>query len=333
MDAPSFSFQPGEFVEVEDSSGNIRVARINSVENDTISVNWWAIEAAGPGLDSLLLPRFLLPTYETDIIPKPSISSLVFVFHHNLLSTYRVRYVHGMKIVYATTRILRWFLPCQSISYIIFDCITRLSLELQRVLSNQRNNQFSFSSTSVQCSHLAWKYLVEKLGSVVHQNFKVITFSTMQTNDLSTMKIKAKVPCQVIRLEERHVIMRLIGVLGKSAVVGVRKPLPAMSKKLETNDGAFVTVRGGVQLKDVINLIDVDGNPLPAQQRFRWNASGRCGVDFIFFPTQCSLRINIRYRNFTVQRALEKLRDLGIGSAENNNDELTDEELERMLRS
>jgi len=174
---------------------------------------------------------------------------------------------------------------------------------------------------------------VEKLGSVVHQNFKVITFSTMQTNDLSTMKIKAKVPCQVIRLEERHVIMRLIDVLGKSAVVGVRKPLPAMSKKLETNDGAFVTVRGGVQLKDVINLIDVDGNLLPAPQRFRWNASGRCGVDFIFFPTQCSLRINIRYRNFTVQRALEKLRDLGIGSAENNNDELTDEELERMLRS
>ena len=83
----------------------------------------------------------------------------------------------------------------------------------------------------------------------------------------------------------------------------------------------------------MINLIDVDVNPLPAPQQFRWNASGRCGVDFIFFPTQCSLRINIRYQNFTVQWALEKLRDLGIGSAENNNDELTDEELEHMLRS
>jgi hypothetical protein len=84
----------------------------------------------------------------------------------------------------------------------------------------------------------------------------------------------------------------------------------------------------------VINLIDVDVNPLPAPQQFRWNASGRCGVDFIFFPTQCSLRINIHYRNFTVQRALEKHRNLGIGSsAENNNDELTDEELECMLRS
>jgi hypothetical protein len=82
---------------------------------------------------------------------------------------------------------------------------------------------------------------VEKLGSVVHQNFKVITFSTMQTNDLSTLKIKAKVPCQVIHLEERHVIVRLIDVLGKLVVVGVWKPLPAMSKKLDTNDGAFVT--------------------------------------------------------------------------------------------
>jgi len=46
--------------------------------------------------------------------------------------------------------------------------------------------------------------------------------------------------------------------------------------------GAFVTAQGGVQVKDVINLIDVDGNPHPAPQRFRWNASGRCGVDFIF---------------------------------------------------
>jgi hypothetical protein len=96
MDGPFFTFQPGQFVEVEDSLGNRCIAQITSIENDTISVNWWAIDAVVPGIDSLLLPKDLLPTYETDIIPKPSISLLVFVFHHNLLSTYWIRYVHGI---------------------------------------------------------------------------------------------------------------------------------------------------------------------------------------------------------------------------------------------
>jgi len=62
--------------------------------------------------------------------------------------------------------------------------------------------------------------------------------------------------------------MRLIDMLGKSAVVGVRKPLPAISKKLDRNDGAFVTARGGVQLKDVISLIHVASNAHSAPQRF-----------------------------------------------------------------
>jgi len=82
------------------------------------------------------------------------------------------------------------------------------------------------------------------------------------------LKVKTKVPCQAIRLVEGPVIMRLIDMLGKSAVVGVRKPLLAISKKLDRNDGAFVTARGGVQLKDVISLIDVASNAHSAPQRF-----------------------------------------------------------------
>jgi hypothetical protein len=90
MDGPFFTFQPGEFVEVEDPLGNIRIALINSVVNDTITVNWWAVDSEGPGIDLLLLPKFLLPTYESNAVPEPAISFLVFVFHHDLVSTYRV---------------------------------------------------------------------------------------------------------------------------------------------------------------------------------------------------------------------------------------------------
>ena len=62
------------------------------------------------------------------------------------------------------------------------------------------------------------------------------------------VKDKAKVPCQVFHLEERHVTMRLTDVLGKSAVVGVRKPLPFMSKELD-NSGRFFNSNGWFPVK------------------------------------------------------------------------------------
>ena len=68
MDGPFFTFQPGQFVEVEDSLGNRCIAQITSIENDTISVNWWAIDAVVPGIDSLLLPKDLLPTFSTNCL-------------------------------------------------------------------------------------------------------------------------------------------------------------------------------------------------------------------------------------------------------------------------
>ena len=234
--------------------------------------------------------------------------------------------------MYTTSRLLQWFLTCQSVSYIIFDCLSRLCMELQRVLSNRRINQFACSSTSVQFSHLAWIYLVEKIGTPIHTNTKVCTVSTMRTNDLSMVKVKSKVPCQILGLEEVYLIVRLIEVLGASAVVGVRKALPVISKKLSNSEGAFVTARRGVQLKDVINLIDVSSNTLPIPQRFTWNANGRCRINFVFYPTQCVVRISIHYRNFTISRAMEKLRRLGICAYTGPGTELNDNELEQLLR-
>jgi hypothetical protein len=206
MNAPLFTFQPGEFVEVEESPGsNRRLGRISSVQTNSVSVTWWEEDTTGQGIDSLLLPKFVRPTSETDVIPVPAISSIVFVFHEDVIALYKVRYVYGMKNIFTMSRLLQWFLTCQSISYIIFDCLSRVSMELQRVLSNRQLNQFACSSTSVQCSHLVWKYLVEKIGIPVHTNSKVCTLSTMRSNDLSMVKVKSKVPCQILRLKQVHI--------------------------------------------------------------------------------------------------------------------------------
>ncbi len=320
-------------MEVEGSTGSDRrVGQINSIQTNSISVTWWEEDRSVEGINKIQLPKFLRPTAEGDVIAIPDISAIVFVFNEEIIAKYTVRYVYGMRNMYTTSRVLQWFLTCQSVSYIIFDCLSRASMELQRLLSNKRINQFACSSTSVQFSHLAWKYLVEKIGTPVHTNTKVCTVSTMRSNDLSMVKVKSKVPCQILRLEEVHLIVRLIEVLGASAVVGVRKTLPAISKKLSNSEGAFVTARGGVQLQDVINLIDVSSNNLPIPQRFTWNANGRRGIDFVFYPTQCVVRISIRYRNFTVSRAMEKLRQLGIGTSTDPGTQLNDDELEHLLR-
>lgn len=331
MDNNYFTFNLGEFIQVN-LLGNSRIGRIHSVTPDTVSVTWWVEDNSHEGdPDAFYLPTYLVPTCETDVIPKPAISSLIFVFNADDIVNYKVRYVYGMKNIFASTMPLNMSVSSQSITYIIFDCISRISIELQRILSNRRGNQFVCSSSSVQISQLAWMYLVQKLGLPVNDKVKVCTLSTMRANDLSMLKIKAKIPCQVVRLENIESLIRLIAVLGNSAVVGVRKQLPAISNKIPADED-HATARGVVQLKDVINLVDVSSNvPPPPRATFSFNAQGRKGIDFIFFHSHCSLRISIRYSHFVVSSALDKLRDLGIAELGNRR-RMNDTELEELIR-
>jgi hypothetical protein len=47
-------------------------------------------------------------------------------------------------------------------------------------------------------------------------------------------------------------------------------------------------VQGGIQLKDVVNLVDVSFNIFNAQpQRLSFNAYGNKGIDLIYFFSQC----------------------------------------------
>ncbi len=138
------------------------------------------------------------------------------------------------------------------------------------------SNQESFCQ-KIYRSSLAWAYLVEKLQLTQHVMEKVFTLSTMQGNDLSTTRVKTKLTCLILRVENRAKLMRVIEIFGISAIVGVRKQPPTIIKKLRRND-ACVTVRGPVQLKDALNLVDVASNALrPLPRRFTFNAYGRKG--------------------------------------------------------
>jgi hypothetical protein len=200
----------------------------------------------------------------------------------------------------------------------------------------------------VAISELTWMYLVQKVGVQVHDEDKICKVSAMRSNDLSKTKVKSQVPCQVIRLEDNKSLKRLIGIFGNCADVGVRKPLPALSKRLGKND-LVVSERGGIQMKDVVNLIDVASNNNHQREAiafnahcrnrnrqrvtFTFNAHGRKGIDFIFFPSLGSLQISMRYNQLVFSNALHKLNDLGIAiTHEDQNMPLTDDELERLIR-
>jgi hypothetical protein len=89
------------------------------------------------------------------VIPIPAISSLVFMAKATDVSEHKVQYVHGMtKILCTQHPDVIFNYPYQSLACIIFQGISRISIELQRVLSNRRENQACFSSLNLQLSEL-----------------------------------------------------------------------------------------------------------------------------------------------------------------------------------
>ncbi len=84
-----------------------------------------------------------------------------------------------------------------------------------------------------------------------------------------------------------------------------------------------------MQLKDVLNLVDVSENAAPpANAPFTFNARGR--KELTFFPEQNCLHVTVHYHQFIVEAALPKLHELGIALPTECH-ALTDEELELLL--
>jgi hypothetical protein len=331
----SYSFNPGEFVQYLSSCGNNEIGQILSVSYHNLTVKRWVLDAENQ-LDDIFLPPRYVEATDTLIIPIPQLSSLIFMARATDISQYKVRYVHGMTKVICTRRadvLLNY--PYQSLTSIIFEGISRISIELQRVLSNRRENQACFSSVNLQLSELTWRFIVDIIQVPQHEYYKVNTFSCMNGRDLSTTRVKMRALCRVIRIEDREALCHLVSLFGISAIVGLRKKPPKVSQ-LKQNE-ASVTAREGALKVDRINFVDTTNNLVRPQRRFRLNAEGRKGVDFVFFPEQSCLKITVRYASFVLHNALAKLQEFNIalvhGINAGVNQRLSDEELEQLLNN
>jgi hypothetical protein len=170
-----------------------------------------------------------------------------------------------------------------------------------------------------------WDYLKEKIQIPENVKEKVCSFRVPSGRDLSTTKVKARYNCCILRLEDNAAIHHLVSIFGVCSVAGVRKRPPALSRRLG-REQSHITTHGGVQLLDVINLVDVQDN-----DRFHPGQNGHKGIDFIYTPEQQSIRISVHYKKLIVQDALEKLRQLGVATVEDG-EPLTDKDLERIIR-
>ena len=226
----SYSFNPGEFVHYLSSCRHNEIGQILNVSYHNLKVNRWVLDAE-IRLDDIFFPPRYVEATDTLVIPIPQLSSLMFIAQATDISEYKVRYVHGMEKVICTRRaavMLNY--PYQSLTCIIIEGISHISIELQRVLSNRRENQACFSSINLQLSELTWKFITDVLQVTQREYNKVHTFSCVSGRDLSTTRVKIRGLCRVVRLEDKESLRKLISLFGVSAIVGVRKKPPKLSQ-------------------------------------------------------------------------------------------------------
>jgi hypothetical protein len=221
-----YSYNPGEFVQYISACGEVHIGRILNVGQHNLTVQRW-LPDPNHRSDDIFFPLCFVESFENQVIPIPSMSSLVLMAKKTDINQFKVRYVHGMTKIICTQQpdvILHHH--HQSQTFIIFEGISRISMELQRVLSNRRENQACFSSFNLQLSELTWRFIVDILQVEEHEAVKVNTFSSVSGRDLSTTRVKVRTPCKVLRLEDRVALLRLISFFGISSVVGLRKRPP-----------------------------------------------------------------------------------------------------------
>jgi hypothetical protein len=203
-------------------------------------------------------------------------------------------------------------------------------MELHKILCNKRQNQSSYSKSNVPTNSIAWMYLRDYLGVHVAHLTTTVTSQVSRSKDMSIIKVKKRIPCVAIRVETVHALMLLISMFGVTAAIGIRKALRGFDGRLGPNDN-LLSERIGIQLLDNFNLVDVISNidrpQRPPGAPFKLSGSGYQGIDFIFFPELCCIRITVRYTCFVAQDAEAKLVQLGIVNRSDRR-RFTDEELD-----
>lgn len=333
MEDDELLFLPGDCFRCQTSNG-VRVAQIiRKLDDGSFSVHFWTTAGEQSNIN-YFLPSILTSTNEEGIMETPrTLSSLVFLHQVDAVKSYSIRYTFGQKNMYCFQELPNHLsLPSfQSISYIVGEGLRHISIELQKVLSNKRQNQTSYSISNVPITALTWRYLTDVLGVPVVDTTTTTTSHISRGRDMSLTHVKKRIACKVMRIETFNALSTLISVIGITAAVGVRKKLPGMTERMRPDDN-IICERIGIQRLDNINLVDVSSNDSRPRRlpntRFRQNADGYQGVDFFFFPELSTLRISVRYTCFLANDAEAKLMQLGIIESNNRRRRMTDEELD-----
>ncbi len=116
-----YCFFPGEFFHWETPCLASYIGRIVTFSQNTLSVSQWdVVPPSADVMDSFCLPPILVDSGQLHVIPTPSMFSLVFVFNKEDFSTFKIRYIHGMRDVFCTMVPYRLYISLQSLSNIIF---------------------------------------------------------------------------------------------------------------------------------------------------------------------------------------------------------------------
>jgi hypothetical protein len=90
-----YSFNPGEFVRYISPAGDGNIGRILTVSQHTVTVQRWLPDPTHD-MDSIFLPTCYVESAEHQLIPMPSLSSLVHVVKASDISNFKVRFAYGM---------------------------------------------------------------------------------------------------------------------------------------------------------------------------------------------------------------------------------------------
>ncbi len=106
------------------------IGRIVAVSEATVIVSCWAEANQTGSMDNYLVPPVIIDQHQIDIIPRPTLSLLIFVHHERDFLSFKARYICGMRDVYCTTDSINLSLPPPSLTIILYEAILRLFSEL-----------------------------------------------------------------------------------------------------------------------------------------------------------------------------------------------------------
>jgi hypothetical protein len=111
-----YSFNTGEFVRYISPAGDGNIGRILTVSQHTITIQRWLL---GPAydMDSIFLPSCYIESAEHQVIPMPSLSSLVHMVKASDIFDFKVRFAFGITNIICTRR-QDVFSPSSTVTYV-----------------------------------------------------------------------------------------------------------------------------------------------------------------------------------------------------------------------